>query len=150
MAYDACSYLRSRGDTRAAHDLASDLRQRWRERLGGDDDDSTLAVTHYVALTLRDMGRHAEARDLHQDILDRTRHNWGADNPNTLTYAAELASDLRLLGNHQAAHELHEDTLARRRVLGDDHPDTLTSASNLAIDLRNLGEASDELVGESG
>jgi hypothetical protein len=150
MACGACSYLIGRGDTRAAHDLASDLRRRWRERLG-DDDQTTRAVTHFFAWTLREMGRYAEARDLHQDILDRTRLNWGADNTNTLGYAAELATDLRELGEHQAARELDEDTLARRRrVLGDDHPYTLTSANNLANDLRALGQAGDEPDGESG
>jgi TIR domain/Tetratricopeptide repeat/NB-ARC domain len=140
MACDACMYLLSRGDTRAAHDLASDLRQRWRERLG-DDDANTRAATHYLALTLREMGRYTEARDLHQDILDRTRRMLGADDPNTLGYAMELAGDLSNLGEYQAARELNEDTLARRRrVLGDDHPQTLASANNLASDLTNLGE----------
>ena len=140
MACDACAYLQSRGDTRAAHDLASDLRQRWRERLG-DDDENTLNVTNYLAWTLREMGRYAEARDLDQGNLDRTRGILGADDPNTLTSAMDLAADLRALGEHQAARELDEDTLARnRRVLGDDHPDTLISANNLAIDLSGLGE----------
>jgi hypothetical protein len=140
MACDACWYLHSRGDTRAAYDLASDLRQRWRERLG-DDDDTTRSAAHYVAWTLREMGRYAEARDLAQDTLDRTRRIAGDDGSNTLVYAVELASNLRYLGEYQAARELDEDTLARkRRVLGDDHPSTLGSASNLANDLRNLGE----------
>ena len=140
MACDACGYLQRRGDTRLAHDLASDLRQRWRERLG-DDDEDTRAVTNCLAWTLREMGHYAEARDLDQDTLDRTRRIEDADAPNTLTYAIDLASDLRALGEHQAARELDQDTLARlRRVLGDDHPDTLASANNLAVDLSNLGE----------
>ena len=140
MACDACSYLQRRGDTGAAHDLASDLRRRWRERLG-DDDESTRAATHYVAWTLREMGRYAEARELDEDTLARTRRIEGADHSNTLISANHLAADLRDLGEHQAARELDEDTLARkRRVLGDDHPSTLFSANNLANDLRELGE----------
>ena len=93
MACDACGYLQRRGDTRAAHDLASDLRQRWRERLG-DDDETTRAATHYLAWTLREMGRYAEARDLDQDTLDRARRILGADDSNTLIYATDLATDL--------------------------------------------------------
>jgi hypothetical protein len=140
MACAACGYLQRRGDTRAAHDLASDLRRHWRERLG-DDDETTRAATHYLAWALREMGRYAEARDLHQDLVDRARRIEGADDSNTLTYATDLASDLRELGEHQAARELHEDTLARkRRVLGEDHPHTLTSANNLAAVLADLGE----------
>ena len=140
MACHGCEYLLSRGDARAAHDLAIDLRQRWRERLG-DDDQITRAASHYVAWALRDMGRYAEARDLDQDLLDRARRIEGADDPNTLAYATALATDLRNLGEYQAARELDEDTLARyRRVLGEDHPSTLMSASNLAVDLTNLLE----------
>ena len=43
MACNACWYLLARGDTRAAHDLAADLRRHWRDRLG-DDDENTLAA----------------------------------------------------------------------------------------------------------
>jgi hypothetical protein len=140
MACNACGYLQERGDIRAVYDLASNLRQRWRERLG-DDDQNTRAATHYLSWTLREMGRYTEARDLDQDTLDRARRIQGADDPNTLTCAIDLAADLRELGEHQAARELDEDTLARyRRVLGDDHPSTLASANNLAADLRALGE----------
>ena len=140
MACNACWYLLARGDTRTAHDLAADLRQHWRDRLG-DDHENTLAAAHYLAWALRDMGRYAEARELDEDTLARRRRVLGEDHPDTLASASNLAIDLSDLGEYQAARELDEDTLARRRrVLGEDHPDTLSSANNLAIDLRNLGE----------
>ena len=140
MACNACGYLLARGDTRTAHVLAAGLHRQWRDRLG-DDHENTLAVAHYLAWALRDMGRYAEARELDEDTLARCRRVLGDDHPNTLASATNLAVDLRGLGEYQAARELDEDTLARcRRVLGDDHPDTLTSANNLAVDLRNLGE----------
>jgi tetratricopeptide (TPR) repeat protein len=140
MACNACGYLLSRGDTRTGHDLASDLRQQWRDRLG-DDDENTLAATIYLAWALRDMGRYAEARDLNRDTLDRCRRVLGDDHPNTLTCATGLAGSLYDLGEMQAARDLHQDTLdRRRRVLGDDHPNTLTCATGLAADLRELGE----------
>ena len=140
MACNACWYLLARGDTRTAHDLAVHLRRHWRVRLG-DDDVNTLATVTYIAWALRDMGRYAEARELDEDTLARSRRVLGDDHPDTLTSASNLAVELTDLGEYQAARELDEDTLARRRrVLGDDHPDTLTSASNLAVDLRDLGE----------
>jgi hypothetical protein len=143
MACNACWYLLARGDTRTAHDLATDLRLHWRDRLG-DDDENTLWATAYLAWALRAVGRYAEARELDEDTLARYRRVLGEDHFNTLSSANNLAIDLRGLGEHQAARELDEDTLARRRrVLGEDHPDTLRSASNLAADLRALGEASD-------
>ncbi len=140
MACNACWYLISRGDTRTAHDLASDLHQPWRERLG-DDDHHTLAAATYLAWALRDMGRYTEARDLNQDTLDRTRRILGDDHQNTLASASNLAAALYELGEVQAARDLDQDTLDRkRRVLGADHPDTLTSANNVAGYLRALGE----------
>jgi Tetratricopeptide repeat/Domain of unknown function (DUF4062)/NB-ARC domain len=140
MACNACWYLLARADTRTAHDLATELRRTWRDRLG-DDHENTQATAHYLGWALRDMGRHAEARELDEDTLTRVRRVLGEDDPDTLASATNLANDLRKVGEHQAARELEEDTLARsRRVLGEDHPDTLTSASNVAIDLTNLGE----------
>src|SRR5262249_6657957 len=44
MACNACWYLLDRGDTRLAHDLASDLRQHWRDRLGDDEPDTLAAA----------------------------------------------------------------------------------------------------------
>jgi hypothetical protein len=140
MACHACGYLLARGDPRTARDLASDLRQHWRDRLGNDHE-HTRATATYLAWALRDMGRYAEAHELDEDTLARCRRVLGEDHPDTLTSANNLAADLRTLGEHQAARELDQDTLARRRrVLGDDHPSTLASASNLAVDLSNLGE----------
>jgi tetratricopeptide (TPR) repeat protein len=140
MACNACWYLLARGDTRTAHDLATDLRQHWRDRLG-DDHENTLAAAAYLAVALRNMGRYAEARKLDEDTLARSRRVLGDDHEQTLSSANNLANDLTNLGEHQMARELNEDTLARfRRVLGDDHFATLGSANNLAIDLRNLGE----------
>ncbi len=140
MACNACWYLLARGDTRTGHDLASDLHQQWRDRLGGDHE-HTLAAANYLAWALRNMGRYAEARDLLQDTLDRYRRVLGADHQNTLASATNLAAALYELGEVQAARDLDQDTLdRRRRVLGEDHPDTLMSASNLAADLSVLGE----------
>ena len=90
----------------------ADLRQHWRERLG-DDHEDTRWVTNYLAWALRNMGRYAEARDLDQDNLDRTRRVLGEDHPDTLTYASDLAADLRQLGEVQAARDLDQDTLDR-------------------------------------
>jgi hypothetical protein len=133
MACHACGYLVIRGDIRAGHDLASDLRQHWRDRLG-DDHENTLAAAWHLAWALRTMGRYPDARELNQDTLDRRRRVLGADHPDTLASATNLANDLRGLGEVQAARDLDQDTLDRyRRVLGADHPDTLASANNLAV-----------------
>jgi hypothetical protein len=97
MARNACWYLLARGDTRTAHDLAADLREHWRARLG-DDHENTRAAAAYLAWALRAMGRYAEARDLDQDTLTRYRRVLGEDHPDTLASADNLAADLRALG----------------------------------------------------
>jgi hypothetical protein len=141
LACDAAWYLRARGDARAAHDLARQLSQRWRDRLGADDVHVLWAV-NTLADALRELGRFAEARELDEDSLSRERRLRGEDHQNTLVSASNLAVDLRELGDLIAARELDEETLVRRRrVLGEDHPDTLMSASNLAVDLSQLGES---------
>ncbi len=97
MACNACGYLLARGDTRAAQDLATDLRQHWRDRLG-DDHESTRAATIYLAWALRNLGHYAEARELDEDTLARRRRVLGEDHPSTLLSASNLAADLRALG----------------------------------------------------
>jgi hypothetical protein len=139
-ACDACNYLLERGDSRPAYDLAIGLRQQWRDGLG-DDDEQTLVVARSLAWALVTMGRYAEARDLDQDTLERSRRVLGEDHPRTLYAAINLAANLRHLGRYAEARDLAQDTLDRsRRVLGDDHPDTLYAANILAANLRELGQ----------
>ncbi len=141
LACRACGYLLSRGDVRTAHELASGLRQQWRDRLGGDDE-SVLEASHYVTWTSHLMGYGAEVRDLAEDTLNRARRILGKNHPHTLTYANQLAIALRDdLADLQAAWNLDRDILDRRRqVLGENHPNTLRSMGNLANDLNSLGE----------
>jgi hypothetical protein len=44
MACDACGYLLCRGDIRTGHDLAAGLYGQWRDRLGGDDENTRAAA----------------------------------------------------------------------------------------------------------
>jgi TIR domain/Tetratricopeptide repeat/NB-ARC domain len=139
-ARDAAWYLLARGDTRSGHDLARNLYQQWRDRLGPADHHSWSAANS-LAESFRQMGRYADAQQLDEDTLTNVRGILGDDHPSTLISASNLAADLRRLGQLQAARELDEDTLAReRRIHGDDHPGTLSSANNLAVDLHQLGE----------
>ena len=140
MTCNACEYLAAHGDPRAAQNLATDLLERWRDRLGSDNE-HVLAMAHDLGSALRDMSRWDEARDLHQETLDRKRRILGWDHPSTLTTANHLAADLRDLGELAAARDLAQDTLdRRRRVLGEDHRESLFSANNLAVIFRRLGK----------
>ncbi len=141
LACDACTYLMTRGDTRTAHDLASDLRQHWRDRLG-DDHEHTWAAARSLAWAFVAMGRYAEARDLDQDTLDRRHRILGQDHPDTLYSATCLAADLGHLGRRAEARSLAQDTMDRSgRVLGENHLGTLYAANILSANLLELGEA---------
>jgi tetratricopeptide (TPR) repeat protein len=140
MARNACRYLLARSDWRAGYDLATALREQWRERFG-DDNEDTLAAATYLGWALRNMGHYAQARDLHQDTLDRYQRLLGDEHPDTLNASNNLAVDLYKLGQLPAARRQYQDALdRRRRVLGEEHPEKLNSASNLATVLRVLGE----------
>jgi TIR domain/Tetratricopeptide repeat/NB-ARC domain len=135
MACDASWNLLARGDVDGSADLASDLYQQWRKRLGNDHLD-TLAIGHCLAWVLRVKGQHTDARDLNEDILGRKRRVLGADHPSTLATASALVSNKQVLGDVQAARDLNEDILARkRRVLGAHQPNPLASARDFGVDL---------------
>jgi hypothetical protein len=89
----------------------------------GEDHPDTLSSASRLAVDLRMLGEHQQARQLQTDTLTRLRRVPGDDHPDALTSASRLAADLRELGEHQQARALDEDTLARRRrMLGDDQP----------------------------
>ena len=141
LAFNAGWYLLRRGDFRAGCDLARQLYERWRARLGRDDS-YTLMAANTLGAALRGLGRYAEASLLDQDSLDRERRLNGDDAPNTLVSATNLATDLFNTGDYARARHLYEDALARYRLtLGEDHPYALGAARGLAICLRRLGEA---------
>jgi NB-ARC domain/Tetratricopeptide repeat len=136
----ACSYLIARGDIRLAHDLASDLHEKWLEKLGGDNEDAQGSA-HYLACAFREMGNYIAARDLDQGNLNKRRQILGEDDLDTLESATNLAIDLRLLGEVEAARDLDQSNLDKRRqMLGEDDPLTMSAANNLALDLCMLGE----------
>ncbi|MFE1229823.1 FxSxx-COOH system tetratricopeptide repeat protein [Streptomyces sp. NPDC058745] len=136
----AARYLCVSGQARAGRDLAATLHAIWITTLGEEHPD-TLGIAQYLGHATADLGRHAEARLIIEDTLERRRRTLGQDHPDTLTSANDLSVTLDLLGEYEEARRLQEDALERRRrVLGEDHPDTLQSANNLAGSLGSLGE----------
>ncbi len=140
LACRATWYLRDRGDSHLARDLAEHLHQQWREQLGPDDP-QTLRVAHLLVRVLIDVGPYNQALQLGEDTLARSRRLLGDDDPDTLYAAQYLAVCLHEMGAFEQARQLNVDTLARRRrLVGDNHIDVQRTANNLARDLRELGE----------
>ena len=69
-----------------------------------------------LAATLRALGDHAGARELHEQTLAAQRRLLGDEHPNTLISMNNLAETLRALGDHAGARELraHVDDGAQR------------------------------------
>ncbi len=99
-----------------------------------------------LAISYGDLGRHAEALKLHEEVLALTKARLGPDHPDTLMSMSNLAIGYSALGRHAEALKLREETLALRKAkLGPDHPDTLESMYNLAISYAALGRHAEAL-----
>jgi hypothetical protein len=134
----AIRYLLNSSRPDEALRLSGEL-HRHRSATLGEDDTVTLRYAACEAEAASAVGRHAEARELYEDVLARRRRVLGEDHPDTLEAVHRLAVMLGSAGEHAQARRLHEDVLARRRhLLGDDHPDTLESAHHLAVALTAL------------
>ncbi|WP_258314764.1 FxSxx-COOH system tetratricopeptide repeat protein, partial [Streptomyces sp. Act143] len=124
-ACEACWYLMDRGAAATVLPRLQDLHGTWLLE-AGPDDKATMWAASYLARAHNDIGDHAEARRLDEDVLTRRRESLGDDHPETLAAAGNLAIRLADLGETEQARALDEDTLARRRrMLGEEHPDTL-------------------------
>ena len=135
--------------------FALDYRQAalWAERLLnhrkthlGEDHPDTLSAMHNLAYTLSDLGRHNEALELKQEVLEKSRRILGKDHPETLLAMGNLSVSLSELGRHDETLTLQQEILEKsRRTLGEDHPDTLLAAHNLAYTLSELGRHNEAL-----
>ena len=94
-----------------------------------------------VAVFLSQKGKHKDARELQERVVESQRRVLGEEHPDTLTSMNNLALTLQAQGGHAGARELQERVVeAQRRVLEEEHPDTLTSMSNLALTLSEQGD----------
>ena len=133
------AYLRASGDYASALALGRRARQRWLDQ--GEDHPYAVAANEAVANSLWLLGRHAEARAVQQDVLERRRRVGGDDDPQTIKAASNLAVTTRHMGDFAEARSLQEDVLDRsRRILAEDHPETFTAAANLASTLWEQGD----------
>ncbi|WP_327237292.1 FxSxx-COOH system tetratricopeptide repeat protein [Streptomyces sp. NBC_01317] len=136
---DRVRYLWKRGDLPAAFELANDLRDVWREKLGNDDL-QYLYLRFHLSNILRSQGRYVEARELDEETLARQRVVLGASHPHTYMTTSGLAMDLGTLGEYGKAMELateaHEGFSS---IFHESHPRTLAAANNLALNLRMVG-----------
>jgi tetratricopeptide (TPR) repeat protein len=129
-----------------AYAAALSLLEQWRsmlqEMLGPGHSQVLLAGRTY-GITLRKMGRLAEAADVMRENFDRTQKRFGLNHEFANASAVSYANVLRELGENDEAIRLITDALDRYRIdFGETHPLTLVAQVNEAIVRRAAGQVS--------
>ena len=128
------------GDPRAAIEQYARARALFTTHRGPDDRD-TLAVMDNLANSYTLLGRHVDARGLHEEVLAARTRVLGPDHLETIRGMNNLAGSYTNLGQLEEARKLNERLVAvYTRLLGPDDPVTLTGMRNLANTYRALGE----------
>lgn len=142
LAVNTVVFLFAWGESGAARDMAQELVDYWRDKLGESHRD-TLLASRWLARALRVLGQFDDARRIAERTLALLRDSLGDDHEDTLLTVQGVASDLRTKGDFAAARDLNEDAYVRaRRVFGPDDPETLAMANNYALSLRLVGSFS--------
>lgn len=133
------SYYRI-GELDRAHEhlqRAYDLRRSFQ----GPEHYQTLEAMDFLALTLREEGKLAEARELREGMLRALNKDAGESDEQTITCRTGLMLVLKDQGDLERARAICEDIIAtEERGLGPDHPRTLEHKEHLAFILRAQGE----------
>ncbi|KAK0639874.1 hypothetical protein B0T16DRAFT_383637 [Cercophora newfieldiana] len=110
-------------------------------RKGIDDKEATAYLLFKVGESFCDLGKYAEAEQMHRQALQLYEKVLGKEHPSTLASMNNLALVFDNQGKHKEAEQMNRQALQpREKVLGKEHPLTLTSMNNLAIVFGNQGK----------
>jgi len=128
------------GDNVSCRDLARNVVEDWRARLGPNDR-QTLKAARWLGFVQRMLGEFAEAATINADCLARLRERFGPSDEESLDAMNMVAADLRAAGDFASARALDEESFARcQAAFGPDDPATLISAHSLGVSMRLTGE----------
>ncbi len=107
----------------------------------GCDHRETLTSASNLGSALYAAGDYAEAKQLHEKVLDQIRRTLSPDAPEALTEMQKLASVLVAMGDLTTARQLEEQVFKKQKdILGSNHVDTLNTMNSLASTLLAVGE----------
>lgn len=115
----------------------------------GPDAPYTLSTLSNLAVMYGRVGRHADAREMLQRLVDTERRVLDADDVERTYGLNNLGLNLMRGGKYDEAEPLLRESLRLlRSARGDDHPDTAFGFDNLALLLRETGrfDAADSLA----
>ncbi|MGV9253365.1 tetratricopeptide repeat protein [Streptomyces sp. NPDC003697] len=106
----------------------------------GPDHRQTTRALDRLARLLAAAGRHDEAIESWQQLINVFERTAGPDDPDTLTARNNLARALTTTGRHlEAVAHWEQVTAGFERTAGPDNPNTLTARNNLARALTTTG-----------
>lgn len=133
------AYLYRWGDHDGAVQLAEQVLQIWRTKLGPQDR-QTLDVAGRLGYYYWIIGRYAEAAAINRETLSIRREVDGENAEETLSIQIAVAADLRAAGEFAAACDLTAEVLQKSKALfGTDDLASLRSARVHCISLRLVG-----------
>ena len=104
-----------------------------RSSIYGEDDPTVLTCMNNLASTYRLQGRHSEASELEETVLQKMM-GIGSDHQDILRTMSNLAMIYLQQGRLNEACDLQEQVLESTNLIwGSNHLETLTSMSNLAL-----------------
>jgi tetratricopeptide (TPR) repeat protein len=99
---------------------------------------------HNLANSYADLGRHADALQLHEETLRLRKARFGPNHSDTLLSMNNLANSYAALGRHTEALKLREEAFRLMKAkLGPNHPHTLISMGNLGESLVQLDRSAE-------
>ncbi|MEV6883309.1 tetratricopeptide repeat protein [Streptomyces sp. NPDC051135] len=123
---------RERGDYTSAHLLAESA-VRVPPSVSAATEAELLDDRYALACSLGDLGRYAEAAEMHREVLHTRETQLGPDHVQTLDSAHALGLALYGLGEWaEDERHLRRAVDGRKRVLGSEHADTIMSTACLA------------------
>ncbi|WP_051807270.1 FxSxx-COOH system tetratricopeptide repeat protein [Actinoplanes subtropicus] len=128
------------GDYRTGHDLAQQVVDDWRVRLGTDHP-QTLTAAKLLGYYWSLLGRFDEAAAIQQQTLQLYLRTLGPEDEGTIDAMSMVAYARRVAGQFVDARELDLGAFrTARNRLGENDPNTLVAAHNLGVSLRLTGE----------
>ncbi|MCY1138144.1 FxSxx-COOH system tetratricopeptide repeat protein [Actinoplanes sp. Pm04-4] len=128
------------GDYGTGRDLAQEVLEDWRTRLGTDHR-QTLSTAKLLGYYWWVLGEFESAADIQRETLQLYQSTAGAEDEDTIDAMGMVASTLRVSGRFTAARDLDLRAFrTARQSLGEDDPATLRAAHNLSVSLRLTGE----------
>jgi tetratricopeptide (TPR) repeat protein len=128
------------GHYRRAQELLTGALPHMVERLG-ENSREALHAKRVLAIVLRRLGAHGQARGLAEEVYRGARQLYRPDHERMLSTMVTYANTLLSVGEMVPARSLADQALQRyRHQYGDRHPFSLASAVNLGIVMRSIGE----------